>query len=165
MRSRSATGTKIRIGKRFTERIGYELHQAATYALKQDWEKAATVYEEVSQMLDTFLEETGLSKYMEEIADGRAQREESRDNQGSRPPKSEGSSASGADGSTEVEPPAAGVAAEGEPPAEGAGSEAAAAEGAEATRPARRSTKRTNKGTKRSGSAGRSRAASEGASE
>ena len=36
MRSRSVHTTNIRIGKRFTERIGHELHQAATYALKQD---------------------------------------------------------------------------------------------------------------------------------
>jgi len=71
MRSRTVQTTNIRIGKRFTERIGHELHQAATYALKQDWEKAQRVYEDVAQMIDTFLTETGIGKYMEEQADAR----------------------------------------------------------------------------------------------
>lgn len=55
----------IRIGARFCERIGAELRQSATYTNRGNFAEAKRIYEDVQQMLDTFLTETRLGEYIE----------------------------------------------------------------------------------------------------
>lgn len=62
--SRDVMAENIRIGIRFTEKLANELHQAASAKSRGRYESARKSWENAQQMLDTFIQETGIEEYI-----------------------------------------------------------------------------------------------------
>jgi len=71
-RSRDVRGTQLRIGKRFTEQMGSELHQAASALSRGDLATARRAWETFQLMYDDFERSTGIQEALDEENERRA---------------------------------------------------------------------------------------------
>ena len=67
-RSRDVKSDNLRIGVRFTENLARELHQAVSAKDRGNFESARAAWENAQQMLDTFITETGIEEYINELS-------------------------------------------------------------------------------------------------
>jgi hypothetical protein len=81
--------TRIRIGRRFMEKISAELTQSASHAARGKWEAARDCYITSEQMIDTFLQETGLGAYLDGNTVGPPVREPDQESEGDSTPDRE----------------------------------------------------------------------------